>query len=605
MANRDDDCANPLLLGWCREWLDRAREQNSKSFRTYKTAYDSLRACPLAFDHPAELQQLRGFGPTLCDRLTEKLRRHCEQTGEPMPPHPAAAKKRKNPDPAGPSGDGDGPDGGGEGNAPRPKKKARAAKAYAPAFRSGAYALVLALATLDESSSVGLTKPELIVLAQPFCDASFTAPSDPTKFYTAWNSMKTLVSKELVFERRNPVMRYALTDEGWVVARNIQRATAKMEGSGQDGGAAAEETTERPPPPLDAGVRSVPIAIDDSDAEAPEHDPGGGPDDGVVSVGAAVSGTSDLPTFKPIILKPGTFDVHLVIDNREVRAKNDRDYLQNGLTAAGAPPLTRALDVGDMTWVAKVRDASLLARHGAEGDEVVLDWIVERKRLDDLVASIRDGRYHEQKWRLARSGVRNVVYVVEHIAMDPTQYARAEQSVNSAVYGMQVVSGYRVRQTAKVDDTIRYLASMTRLLKEKYEGSELRVIPTRVLTARNYLPLVKHLREAEPEARYYVSYMAFAGVASKSELLTLRDVFLRMLMCIRGVTGERALMIQKVWKTPWYLIEAYKALGGGEVGKRRKLELMWKKFGKEESSTRKIGKKLSENIAAVWADLSA
>lgn len=25
-----EDCANPLLLGWIKEWLDQARERNSK-----------------------------------------------------------------------------------------------------------------------------------------------------------------------------------------------------------------------------------------------------------------------------------------------------------------------------------------------------------------------------------------------------------------------------------------------------------------------------------------------------------------------------------------------------------------------------------------------
>jgi hypothetical protein len=27
-----DTCANPLLLGWIKEWLDQARERNSKGF---------------------------------------------------------------------------------------------------------------------------------------------------------------------------------------------------------------------------------------------------------------------------------------------------------------------------------------------------------------------------------------------------------------------------------------------------------------------------------------------------------------------------------------------------------------------------------------------
>lgn len=26
----EEECANPLLLGWIKEWLDQARERNSK-----------------------------------------------------------------------------------------------------------------------------------------------------------------------------------------------------------------------------------------------------------------------------------------------------------------------------------------------------------------------------------------------------------------------------------------------------------------------------------------------------------------------------------------------------------------------------------------------
>lgn len=30
-----DTCANPLLLGWIKEWLDQARERNSKGFTVF------------------------------------------------------------------------------------------------------------------------------------------------------------------------------------------------------------------------------------------------------------------------------------------------------------------------------------------------------------------------------------------------------------------------------------------------------------------------------------------------------------------------------------------------------------------------------------------
>lgn len=51
----------------------------------------------------------------------------------------------------------------------------------------------------------------------------------------------------------------------------------------------------------------------------------------------------------------------------------------------------RRLPVGDGIWI---------ARHKQFGREYVLDFIVERKRIDDLCSSIRDNRYKDQKLRL-------------------------------------------------------------------------------------------------------------------------------------------------------------------------------------------------------------
>lgn len=48
----------------------------------------------------------------------------------------------------------------------------------------------------------------------------------------------------------------------------------------------------------------------------------------------------------------------------------------------------RSLKVGDFAWIAKCR---------LTNKELVLPFIVERKTLEDLGSSIKDGRYHEQK----------------------------------------------------------------------------------------------------------------------------------------------------------------------------------------------------------------
>ena len=102
-------------------------------------------------------------------------------------------------------------------------------------------------------------------------------------------------------------------------------------------------------------------------------------------------------SIEPIRLPPSKFTVQLVLDNREIRAKTDRDYIQEELMKKGIKPIMRSLELGDALWVAKCNDPETLSRYDEEGDEVVLDWIVERKRLDDLIGSIKDGRFHEQK----------------------------------------------------------------------------------------------------------------------------------------------------------------------------------------------------------------
>jgi crossover junction endonuclease MUS81 len=101
---------------------------------------------------------------------------------------------------------------------------------------------------------------------------------------------------------------------------------------------------------------------------------------------------------------------------------------------------------------------------------------------------------------------------------------------------------------------------------------------------------------------HHITYPAFASLASKSDMITLRDVFLKMLMCTRGVTGEKALEIQKRWKTPYHFVKAFEQCGSGEEGKKRKRELV----ANEMSSLvgrKKIAKAVSQTIAEVWGDL--
>lgn len=317
----EEPCANPLLLGWVQEWVDQARDRNSKGVTTYKKAYAALKACPVTFQHPSQLQQLKGFGPKLCDRLTEKLVKHCRENGLPTPKRP-----RRSIIPGLADGDGDDQEDG-----ERPPKRQRKAKPYVPTLHSGPYAIILGLATLEEGNRNGMTKPQLIEVAQPHCDASFTAPSDPRSFYTAWNSMKTLLDKDIVYERGRPTRRYHLTDEGWEVARRIQQTRNPAQPEPAQPIQPVQSVQPEPQPHVldDAGPqrsnRSPSLEVQDRAEETSSYID-------VVANAANTDSSSghpkplELPKFRPIRLAPGSFEVQLVLDVREVRAKTDRDY---------------------------------------------------------------------------------------------------------------------------------------------------------------------------------------------------------------------------------------------------------------------------------------
>ena len=98
----------------------------------------------------------------------------------------------------------------------------------------------------------------------------------------------------------------------------------------------------------------------------------------------------------------GSYSLVLVLDNREVREKRDRQYIQECLAQNNIALETRPLPVGDVLWLLRP-----LGQAGPSDDDIVAGSIIERKRMDDLLSSLKDGRLREQRVRgsgLGREG---------------------------------------------------------------------------------------------------------------------------------------------------------------------------------------------------------
>lgn len=133
------------------------------------------------------------------------------------------------------------------------------------------------------------------------------------------------------------------------------------------------------------------------------------------------------------------------------------NHLQNNLVLFEV----RHLTVGDYAWI---------CRHRHSGKELILPYIIERKRLDDFASSIKDGRYHEQKFRLKKSGIQTVTYLIERIG---GHLSLPLATLHQAAANTAIQDGFNVKFTANLKHTVKYLANFSRLLIENYKVCQL------------------------------------------------------------------------------------------------------------------------------------
>lgn len=120
----------------------------------------------------------------------------------------------------------------------------------------------------------------------------------------------------------------------------------------------------------------------------------------------------------------------------------------------------RRLSVGDFLWICK--DTS------GDGHELVLPYVIERKRMDDLASSIKDGRFHEQKFRLADSGIPNIIYLIESRGSN-SHLGLPIQNLLQAATNTQIHNRFSIKFTDSHNDSILYLSVITKLLVKMFQ----------------------------------------------------------------------------------------------------------------------------------------
>ena len=132
-------------------------------------------------------------------------------------------------------------------------------------------------------------------------------------------------------------------------------------------------------------------------------------------------------------------EMKIVIDNREKRIIEYFEQKQNEFAI-------QALDIGDIQCVCEETNTPLL--------------IIERKSLKDLAASIKDGRYKEQKLRLMSSST-PFIYLIEGTFTDTRKHARIQnmsvKTLMSALTNMIIRDKIRILRTTSLHHTLCWL----------------------------------------------------------------------------------------------------------------------------------------------------
>ena len=135
----------------------------------------------------------------------------------------------------------------------------------------------------------------------------------------------------------------------------------------------------------------------------------------------------------------------ILIDNREVKLKNyfkEYSYVE-----------FKNLDIGDI--ILKI------------GNQIVL--IIERKTINDLYCSIKDGRYKEQKTRLMSNySCNTILYLLEENIVSYKQKFNTD-IIYGTVINTLIRDNIRILHSVSIEETIKYIEVLIKRIETNKE----------------------------------------------------------------------------------------------------------------------------------------
>lgn len=588
-----------LYVKWLDEFIEKLSSRQEQLNITYNKAKKNLEKTEGTFYYPQDLKIVKGIGNTIIKRLEARLEEYCKELNVPVPDKlelRPVTKRRTN---TTLRVNNDVPDKDGS-----PKTKKRKTREYIPKKRSGGYGILLGLLEL-RAFDRGVSKDDVVNMGQKFTDVSMMPNYSTKEFYGAWSSISSLRKHDLVLEEGRP-KRYSLTEKGIKLAETLKLADSiNFESETQDirdneelhRGDENEVSAD-----LSALCKTHNIerkdAMDSSFMETTFHS--------IITSEYPQKTYKDTrtPTKDPVdnvtrrrfegvsyeIWSRGSYEIYPLIDHREIKSQNDREFFANAFARKGMKSEIKQLSLGDIIWIAKNKRTDTIC---------VLNTIIERKRLDDLAMSIRDNRFMEQKNRLENSGCTNKYYLIEE-TMSGTVGTMSE-ALKTALWSILIYYRFSIIRTSNSDQTVDKLHALHTVIERQYAKKDIVVIfPKELENQQEYKNILQRFKmefSEHTELECCHTFETFQDIMGKRDMRTIAELTIQILMYVRGVSLEKAIAIQNLYPTLSHLLTAYRSCKSDVEAKN----LLYMKLG-QVPGNKKITKNLSEKIAAIFSE---
>jgi ERCC4-type nuclease len=219
----------------------------------------------------------------------------------------------------------------------------------------------------------------------------------------------------------------------------------------------------------------------------------------------------------------------LKIDSRETDLiSNIKGIIQNKMAFHEIEVLVENLPIGDII----ISDT--------DKNELV---IIERKTVNDLLASIKDGRYEEQSHRLSGSSFHNhnIIYLLEGDVNKVNRFKNNSMDktiLYSSMFSLNYYKGFSVLRTSSIEETAFLICNTAFKLKKGKEENRIPFYKNNFYS-ENKLDDGNNQEEIEPEP--YVNVIKKV----KKENITPENIGEIMISQIPGVSSVSAVAIMK------------------------------------------------------------